>query len=1123
MHADQAETFRPLLEDDPPAFLDKVNTPWDHVPDLEEYNQGAYRRIVRALKNLERAKEGGNEPTSQGILVLGEAGTGKTHLLMRVARNLSDTNHVLFVRKPNNEDAVAQHIWANMVSSLARSLPTSGSKKSQLDDLLAHVFTAVLVPEFEQDIEQSKDADQRRRWVKDLKADPYNLFLMLGEGERRQTNMDLIRRPTLRYLQMHHPDVDQRIAHVLITYCFVAREDRKRVLLTWLSGQDVDEAEAKALGLESSWVRIDETSADVSTQQQREEQALRAIRTIGVLSTHYQPLILAFDQLEGLRGQGTLSQRWGDTVREIFTMTPNLLVVTCIFPSLWESWFTPTLDPSVSQRIAQQVVTLETFGPQHGLKMLATHMEPSFVKHRLPTTIYPFTEGDVEALCGGATSPRTFLQAARTAFEAWLDEDLHVLAKAKPQAPKVVTREEVDGLIRTTIERFERGHLDTYDREIPIEQDFFGRTQNIVEAVLAHSGEKAVYERAACGAKVMPPNLIVRTPGQDESVCLCINNAVGNSFTAKMRNLTDLMRSGRGPRKIVLLRDRRCKAAGSKGQEYVETFQEMGGVYLPAGSGEVSLLNAVYDTLVAIEEHDLSIGKHEVNKRQFVEFLKSDGVGRRTQLLRSAAGLSGTFARALGLDRSGSGSNGSQPAQAIPPQPAARNGSQTAPTPAPRPPSRPVAAPRPSPSPATKPPAGKAKSVEPAPSVPVEVVIGDTELDSPSLGLIGRLKDGRRGLAVSFAKPQCMVVLGYMGSGKSYALGVLVESALKSLPNLSRHKRPMCVVAFNYRRNPEARFEHRAFGKPNTKPAEVERLRKEYGAEAAGVERVNVFGYGPELRRRQDEYRGLSTYPIQFRPDELGAEHWEILMKPPSPQAEYMDVIRDIIQKLFYQERLTYKNLEKHILTDERLSNMQRQRARNRLSFASKWLTDDRTYEWGDVLTGGSLNVFDLRMQALSSDDALKLCLVLTDLVRRAKNGVNKMVVFDEAHEYVDSKDLVAELENAITQIRHDGMSFVLASQFPDRIPPRIFKYLLTRLIFKTSDRKAIEAIRKAAPNLEALSAQQVSNLDLEQGVCFVQTDDDCTDSLLKVPQLLAVRPRCSMHGGETVRNLGGK
>jgi DNA helicase HerA-like ATPase len=232
-----------------------------------------------------------------------------------------------------------------------------------------------------------------------------------------------------------------------------------------------------------------------------------------------------------------------------------------------------------------------------------------------------------------------------------------------------------------------------------------------------------------------------------------------------------------------------------------------------------------------------------------------------------------------------------------------------------------------------------------------------------------------------------------------------------------------------------------------------------------------------------------------------------------------MDIVRDIIQKLFYQERLTFKNLEKHILTDERLMDSQRRRAMNRLSFAVKWLSDERDYEWGDVLTGGSLNVFDLRMQTMTSSDALKLCLVITDLVRRAKNGVNKVVVFDEAHEYVDSKELVGELENAITQIRHDGMSFILASQFPERIPATIFKYLLTRLVFKLPNQKAINYVRTAAPNLAGLSPQKVSNLDLEQGVCFVQTDDDCTDTLLRVPQLLEIRPRCTQHGGATVRH----
>jgi hypothetical protein len=1128
MHQDQAERYRPILEAHPPKFLDRVNTPWDHVPDLTEYNQDAYKRIVRTLKRLATKRTGDGlsgqevESNSQGILVLGEAGTGKTHLLMRVARDLSGTNHILFVRRPNNEDAVAQHIWANMVYSLSRSLPTSGSQKTQLDDLLAHVFTDVLIPEFERDIEEGNDADQRRRWVKDLQTDPYNLFQMLGEGERRQKNMELIRRRTLRYLQTIHPDVDQRIAHVLITYCFVAREDRKRVLLTWLSGQDVDETEAKALGLEPSWVKIDETSADVSTQQQREEQALRAIRTIGILSTHYQPLILAFDQLEGLKDQEKLSQRWGDNVREIFTMTPNLLVITCIFPSLWESWFCRTLDPAVTQRVAQQIVTLESFGPQHGLKMLATHMEPSFTDHRLPTSIYPFSEDDVAGLCNKATSPRIFIQNARSLFEAWLDDDVPINVPSKPETPKIVTSKALDDLIRSTLDQFEKGHLDSFDREIPNEQDAFGRMRNIVETILAHSGVKVAYDKASCGSKVMPPNLIVRSSDNGESLCLCINNAEGNSFTARMRNLAEVMRSGKGPKKVILVRDRRCKAAGTKGQEYVETVQEMGAAYLPAGSSEVAILNAIYDTLVAIEEHDLSIGDHEIDKKRFVEFLRSEGLGRRTQLLRNAANFSEVFARAVGLERSSSGEDGQQAAQVAAPRFAVKSGSQQTPAGTQESSFKPSVAPKPSPMATAAVPTGMPKPAEPAPTVPVEVVVGDTELDSASLGLIGRLKDGKRGLAISFTKPQCMVMLGYMGSGKSYALGVLIESALMNLPHLSQHKRPMCVVAFNYRRNPEARFEYWGFKEPNTKPNEADRLRKEYGAEPAGVDRINVFGYGPELQRRQAEYRGIPLYPIQFRPDELSAEHWEILMKPPSPQTEYMDVIRDIIQKLFYQERLTFKNLEKHILTDERLSSTQRQRANNRLSFASKWLTDDRNYEWGDLLTSGSLNVFDLRMQALSSDDALKLCLVLTDLVRRAKNGVNKMVVFDEAHEYVDSKDLVAELENAITQIRHDGMSFVLASQFPDRIPDRIFKYLLTRLIFKTSDLKAINAIRRAAPNLESLSAQRVSNLDLEQGACFIQTDDDCTDSLLKIPQLLAIRPRCSMHGGATVRNNQG-
>jgi hypothetical protein len=260
-------------------------------------------------------------------------------------------------------------------------------------------------------------------WVPRLRKDPFHLFEILGEGENRTKNMRHLRSLTLKYLQQAHPDVDQQIAYALISYCFVSRDERRRVFLSWLSGQDIDEREAQAMGMPSSWVTADDGSSDESIQQRREGRALRAIQTIGILSTHYQPLILAFDQLEGLRGEERLTRRWGNAVREIFTMAPNLLIVTCVFPSLWETWFEPHLDASVRGRIAEKRIVLDRFEPRHGISLLEKHLESVATQLKLPSGIYPFTEGDVAAMCREARSPRQFLQEAKAAFDNWLDDD----------------------------------------------------------------------------------------------------------------------------------------------------------------------------------------------------------------------------------------------------------------------------------------------------------------------------------------------------------------------------------------------------------------------------------------------------------------------------------------------------------------------------------------------------------------------------------------------------------------------------------------------------------------------------------------------------------------------------
>ena len=176
MIIDPTNQFRTPLQESPPAFIDKVNTPWEPVPDLQAINKTGFE-IIRGVLNQMRSRYSPERPApSQGIVIQGEAGTGKTHLLMRIAHTLSKNNYILFVPKPNNAATLTLQVWAHVVSSLTRIVPERSPDYSQLDDMLAHVFSRVLIPLFEAD----DSSEQKRAWAQRLKADPFNIFRMLG-------------------------------------------------------------------------------------------------------------------------------------------------------------------------------------------------------------------------------------------------------------------------------------------------------------------------------------------------------------------------------------------------------------------------------------------------------------------------------------------------------------------------------------------------------------------------------------------------------------------------------------------------------------------------------------------------------------------------------------------------------------------------------------------------------------------------------------------------------------------------------------------------------------------------------------------------------------------------------
>lgn len=651
MRRDEANAFRALLEDEPPRLTTYVNTPWEAVPDLPAYNAGAYRLIERRLKAMSRRATAGESVPTQGVLVLGEAGTGKTHLLMRVARALSATNPVMFIHKPNNEEAVAQHVWSHLIESLTRHVPGLGAGQSQLDHLLSHVFTAVLVPLLELDVTEGLNAKQKQRWLGQLKESPRNLFEMLESGPNRQKHLDFLRNKVLSHLRIYHPDVDQTIARALMNYCFLANDRDRRAMLTWLMGQQIDESTMRRLGVTPLWSEpLDETASDIHIRQERERQAIIAIRTIGDLSRYYhKPLILAFDQLEGLRGERRLTQRWADVVQQVFTVAPNLLVVTCIFPSLWETWFDQELHQAVKDRIAQDQISLDRFGPEHAEGLLTVHLAESVAQHQLPGPIYPFEAEDIRELCGRASSPRSFLQLARRRLEDWLDEAEEAPAPVAP-APAVVAQAEAPAevepaapvaepapaaepalppdvaAIRDAYQSFFAQRKAAYEGGIPNEEDLYGRIARLARVLAARAG-RPLGGPVSHGQRVVPPNVAFRG---EPTIALGACNSQGTSLKARLENLTAVLIDGRQCSKVVLVRDGRCPAPAGQGESLWNGIAGGHGATVILDADGWADLYALTDLLTSLEQHDLSVEGRPIPEGQALNALASLGVLERS-------------------------------------------------------------------------------------------------------------------------------------------------------------------------------------------------------------------------------------------------------------------------------------------------------------------------------------------------------------------------------------------------------------------------------------------------------------------------------------------------------------
>ncbi len=393
----------------------------------------------------------------------------------------------------------------------------------------------------------------------------------------------------------------------------------------------------------------------------------------------------------------------------------------------------------------------------------------------------------------------------------------------------------------------------------------------------------------------------------------------------------------------------------------------------------------------------------------------------------------------------------------------------------------------------------------PTPAVLPRAVVGWSSLGARWTAM-GRLSSGGELVALDLDHPKAVGIFGYMGSGKSYLLGTLIESALVQIPGINALAAPLAVVIFNYRRNASDRFELSSFSEPNTHPEDVERLAAEYHSGPLDIQNVHVLCLPGELRPgRKVEYGNLSASELFFDPSSLDVEDWELLMGEPGSEAVFARTIRNTLVDLRSTGDITLESLDHEVTA--RLTGQSRAAARLRFDFVRRYISGERGTKYGELLQPGRAIIVDLRQPLFNKDDALRFFLVCANQISRVQGRFNKLLVFDEAHEYM-SEAFGERMESRIRLMRHEGTSYIFATQDVDSIPTGIGRFLTTRFVFNLGTRENVQDLEQAAPEFKGMRL-----LDMRPGHCLVQSNTS-TQGLFTRPREVSVRPRVTRHGG---------
>jgi Cdc6-like AAA superfamily ATPase len=611
-----------------PFTSSRVDTPFQHHPDYADTYHREFQILQTALNNIKLD----TNHQSKGVVVIGEPGTGKTHLMMRLAHERLLSNRLLFIRQPNNAQSVLYHIYSRILESLvekAGNLP-------QLYSLIINTFRKI-VSLNDRDVTQ-KDIDILKA-LYDLEDNSISA-LSKENTQRKREYWQYIEKTINEWWMSNYAPGSFALSIIkgMVKYCSYTDYKYRNISTLWLAGNVLTDEEAETVGL-PNW------GEEIS----KEAFSLEAISVLGKLSVLDEPLIIIFDQLEGLglpHNQEILLN-FGEVVKEIFTHVPNSLIILNLFPDRWEK-FQTIFDQSIIGRVSQYQVSLR--------QPTETEVK-SILKVKMQSVDIPleqlFLTEDLDDILG-----RKPIRAALNRAAKYYDFRVNGIPLPDERKPirELDSNEKIEQQLKflqqqqqTSMEVLSQliqaiqspnavdlsnlqNRLATYlsgettipvnpvieylnEHRIELEQkyhnpsiisdgDDVGKLKNIAEALTHIQSFKL--SQYGLGKKVLPEHIVIERGNQYHVIAFL--EISGTPFTSRISNFNELVINN-SQSQFYLIRDERQPGITAKvGKERMQQLENSAnGNFVLFNKEDRILFDLIYDLIISIHNKDLEI------------------------------------------------------------------------------------------------------------------------------------------------------------------------------------------------------------------------------------------------------------------------------------------------------------------------------------------------------------------------------------------------------------------------------------------------------------------------------------------------------------------------------------